>query len=250
MSPRVRVGLLIPSTNTTCEPDFYRVVPPGVTVHTDRLWLTDEAEGAEGMDRMNQEIEEAARYLRTAAVDIVAYGCTTGSFYRGPQYDEEVMARIQAAAGVPAVTTASAVAEALRFLGARRISVATPYPDWNNGQLRDYYEALGFEVLNVEGEPVAARAGQQGINDQEPESILAFAPRVCRPEADVLFCSCTAWRAFEVVAELEGRVKRPVVTSNQATIWATLRRLGVARREAAFGTLFATRAGQGEGGPA
>ena len=61
--------------------------------------------------------------------------------------------------------------EALRFFGARRISVATPYPEWNNRQLRAYLEALGFDVLNVDGEPSAAASGNQGINDHDPEEV-------------------------------------------------------------------------------
>jgi maleate cis-trans isomerase len=238
MTVRTRIGLLVPSTNTTCEPDFYRVAPPHVTVHTGRLWLADDAEEMQAMDRMNAEVEQGARYLKTAAVDVVAYGCTTGSFYKGSGHDADLLKTIQVASGVPAVATAPAVVEALRFLGARKISVATPYPDWNNRQLRPYYEAAGFQVLNIEGEPTAARSGYQGINDQSPESILDFASRVCRPEADVLFCSCTAWRSFEVVQELERRVGRPVLTSNQATAWAAFRHLGISRPDPSFGMLF------------
>ena len=242
MKIRTRIGLLIPSTNTTCEPDFYRVTPPDVTVHTHRLWLTNDDGGARGMDHMNAEVEQGARYLKTASVDTVAYGCTTGSFYKGSGYDDELLEIIRNASGVPAVATAPAVTQALRSLGAERISVATPYPEWINGQLGGYYQSLGFEVLNVEGEPEAAKAGHQGINDQVPESILDFAPLVCRPDADVLFCSCTAWRSFEIVEELERRVGRPVVTSNQATIWATLRQLGRVPKDRAFGTLFSQAA--------
>ena len=238
MGVRTRVGLLVPSTNTTCEPDFYRAAPSDVTVHTHRLWLTKDGEGAEAMDRMNVEAQQGAEYLKTAAVDIVAYGCTTGSFYKGPGCDAQLLDSIQTHSSSPAVATAPAVAEALRFLGARRVSVASPYPEWNNMRLKSYYEGLGFEVLNVEGEPGAARSGQQGINDQDPQSVLDFAPKVCRSEADVLFCSCTAWRSFEVVEELERRIGRPVVTSNQATIWATFKRLGVLTPEPELGSLF------------
>src|SRR5438034_4240702 len=88
---------------------------------------------------------------------------------------------ISKAAGVPAVAAAPAVVDALRHFGARRVSVATPYPDWNNQRLRAYLEASGFEVLNVDGEPRAAKSGNQGINDQDPEDVVAFASRVCRP---------------------------------------------------------------------
>ena len=128
---------------------------------------------------------------------------------------------------MPAVATSPSVVEALRFFGARRLSVATPYPEWNNQRLRAYLEAQGFEVLNVDGEPRAAASGNQGINDQDPEEVAEFASRVCRPEADALLCSCTAWRSVEAVAAIEARTGKPVVSSNQSTIWTALRVLGV-----------------------
>ena len=153
MSSRKRIGLMVPSTNTTCEADFQMAVPRGITVHGQRLWLTNEGTGDEVFNRMNAEIEAGARYLATAKVDVIVYGCTTGSFFKGPGWDREMCAVIQRAAGVPAVATSPSVVEALRAFGARRISVATPYPDWNNRKLRAYLEAHGFEVLNVDGEP-------------------------------------------------------------------------------------------------
>jgi maleate cis-trans isomerase len=116
--------------------------------------------------------------------------------------------------------------------------VATPYPDWNNQRLRAYLEAEGFDVLNVDGEPHAAASGNQGINDQSPESVVAFASRVCRAEADALLCSCTAWRAVEAVDALERRTGKPVVTSNQATIWMALGAIGVTEPVRGFGRLF------------
>ena len=237
MSLRTRVGVMVPSTNTTFEADFQLVAPRDVTIHGQRLWLTNDAEGQAGMDRMNGEIEAGARYLATANVNVVAYGCTTGSFYRGPGYDRDLLATIEKAAGVPAVAAAPAVVEALRHFGARRVSVATPYPEWNNQRLRAYLEASGFEVLNVDGEPRAAASGNQGINDHDPEEVVAFAPRVCRPEADALLCSCTAWRSVEAVAELERRTGKPVVTSNQASIWAAFRALKLSPAIRGFGPL-------------
>jgi maleate cis-trans isomerase len=236
---RQRIGVMVPSTNTTCEADFNMVAPRDVTVHGQRLWMTNDATGDDAYKRMNDEIETGARYLATARVDVIAYGCTTGSFYRGPGWDREMLALITRAAGVPAVATTPSVVEALRAFGARRLSVATPYPEWNNGRLRAYLEAQGFEVLNVEGEPRAAAAGNQGINDQPPESVVEFATRVCRPEADALLCSCTAWRSVEAVAALEAQTGKPVVTSNQATIWTALRALGVEHSVRGFGRLFA-----------
>jgi maleate cis-trans isomerase len=92
--------------------------------------------------------------------------------------------------------------------------VATPYPDWNNQRLPRTWKPRASRVLNVDGEPRAA-AGNQGINDQSPESVVEFAARAGRPEADALLCSCTAWRSVEAVDALEQRTGKPVVTLNQ-----------------------------------
>ena len=96
---------------------------------------------------------------------------------------------------------------------------------------------MGFEVLTVDGEPIAAASGNQGINDQEPESVVEFATRMCRPQADALLCSCTAWRALEAVDPIEQKLGKPVVTSNQATIWAAFRAIGVDPRIRGYGRL-------------
>jgi maleate cis-trans isomerase len=71
---------------------------------------------------------------------------------------------------------------------------------------------------------------------------VAFASRVCRPDADALLCSCTAWRSVEAVAELERRTGKPVVTSNQACIWASFRALGLRPPLEGFGRLLEDRA--------
>src|SRR6266446_4375420 len=237
MSLRKRIGVMVPSTNTTCEADFQLVVPRDITIHGQRLWMTNDGGGDAAFNRMNAEIESGARYLATARVGVIVYGCTTGSFFKGPGWDTQMLEVIRRAAGVPAVATSPSVVEALRFFGARRISVATPYPEWNNRKLRAYLEAQGFHVLNVDGEPRAAASGNQGINDQDPESVVEFASRACRPDADALLCSCTAWRSVEAVAAIEGRIGKPVVTSNQSTIWASLRVLGATQPITGFGRL-------------
>jgi maleate cis-trans isomerase len=200
------------------------------------MWNINELT-VEIMERMNSDVEQAARYLAQAKMDLIVYACTTGSFFKGPGYDDELIQCIEKAAGVPAVATAPAAAQALRFLGAKRISVASPYTQWQNEKLRVYYEAVGFEVLNVEGDPRGAVAGGQGHCDLTPESVLEFASGVCRPEADALFCSCTAWRSMEVAAELERRTGKPVVSANQATVWAAFRRLGITSLQPGFGSL-------------
>jgi maleate cis-trans isomerase len=227
MAIRKRIGILVPATNTTVEPDFHRIAPPGVTIHSQRLWLTNSSTGQRGMDEMNAQLEEGARYLAQGKVEIVTMVGTTNSFYKDIAWSDQMEQIMARGAGVPAVATSPSVVRALNFFGARKISVATPYPDWNNQRLKAYFESAGFQVLNVEGEPWASRAGAQGVNDQDPEVIVDFASRVCREDADALFCPCTGWRAMEAASELEERLGKPVVTAVQATAWRTFRKAGI-----------------------
>ena len=238
MLNRRRVGLMVPATNTTFEADFALVVPKEVTLHAHRLWMSEGVESEDFVDKVNDEVEEAAKYLALAKVEVIAYGFTTGSFYRGIAYSKQLEERIQQAAGVAGVTPATAIVDALHYFGTKRLSVATPYPEWNNAMLLRYLDEAGFVVLNLEGDTrPASIAIHEPMWNQEPESIVEFASKVCLPEADALLCPCTAWRALEVVEELERRLGIPVVTANQTTVWATFRKLGVLQPIHGFGRL-------------
>ena len=242
MARRIHIGLIIPSSDTTAEPDLQMVAPADVTIHSHRLWLPEEGSGEKGMDQMNAGVADAARYLATAKVDAIAYGCTTGSFYRGPGWDTELIRLIENAAGVPATVTSHASVEALRFFGAKKISVATPYPELNNKRLWQYLEGSGFTVLNLEADPWAFEDTDRMIGDREPEDIADYATQACLTDADALFCSCTAWRSLEAVEELERRTGKPVVSANQATAWSVFRKLGITEPIHGFGKLLASLA--------
>ena len=75
---KARIGLIVPSTNTVNEPEFWRLAPPGVTIHTSRVLLLGQTT-AESYIKMGQALDRAAEELATAEVDIIAYGCTSGS---------------------------------------------------------------------------------------------------------------------------------------------------------------------------
>ena len=237
MESRIRIGLIVPSSDATYEPDFMMVAPPRVTFHSHRVWLPEEDIGQRQMDIMNSEVKDAIRYLATAKVDAIACGGTTSSFYKGPGWDTELLRLIEEASGVPAVVTTRSVVDALRFLGIRKMSIATPYPEWNNRKLLEYMEASGFEIANLEADPWAWEDPDRMINDRDPESILEFASGAFDPSADGLFCSCTAWRSLEIVEELERRTGKPVVTSNQANIWAIFSKLDITDPIPGFGSL-------------
>ncbi len=221
-----RIGVLVPSTNTAVEADFQRTLPADVTAHSARLYIPDGVMTAAFLDEMNRDLAEKIRLLASAKVDLIVYACTSGSFYRGRAWDEQVRQTVTAVAGVPCVTTSTAVSLAFRALGLQALSVVSPYPAWTNEKLVAYYESEGLRIVSIASDARAAADGHRAVNDQDPEDIAQFARAHFVSDAQGLFCSCTAWRAMACVAALESGLGVPVVTSNQATIWAALRTLG------------------------
>jgi maleate isomerase len=230
MVDSVRVGLLVPAGNTTFEADFASVCPRGVTLHGHRIAPRGDypAECAEAMDDINSFVPDGCRMLARAGVQAIAYGFTTASFYRGAEYARELVGRMAEAAGAHAFVPSLAVLEAMRFLGARKVSVCTPYPEWNNAVLREFLAGTEFEVLNLDGDPRPTEEAAKGwMWHQEPVDAGRFVVEHCHPDADVVLCPCTSWRVFEVVDEIEWNCERPVVTANQATIWQVFRDLAM-----------------------
>lgn len=229
-----RIGVLVPSTNQVVEPDFAALTPPGATFHTERLW-NGEATPEGGGDgsyllKMNDDLERGVRYLASANLDVIGYCCTSGTYHAGNlEYDAQLSNRITEAGGLPAVTTVAASLEALRHVGARRLSIVGPYGNFLlRERLAPLLESQGFQVVSALGETgMQQRTMDATIGDQDPEHIASFVCENVNDDADAVFIPGTAWRALEVVQQMEDRLGRPVITVNQATIWAVLQKLNL-----------------------
>jgi maleate isomerase len=213
-----RIGLLLPSSNTTMEPDLYSMAPKDVTVHTARMMLRDVT--PEGLEEMAGEAARAARLLKTAEVDIFAYGCTSGSLIRGVEWEKSLKRRLEETAGVPAITTAGAVVEGLKTLEAERVSVFTPYTDVVNMHERTFLEAHGYKVDIIRGLGLTDNQRIGRVSGEQLESFIVPAPG-----SDEVFVSCTNLPVVHLIEKLEEKHRLPFVTSNQATMWAAVRRL-------------------------
>lgn len=233
---RARVGLLVPSSNTTNEPEFGRVLPEGASLHTGRLPLEDV--NADDLAEMAETAARAAEHLGHADVDVVAYGCTTGSLVKGHDYAEALEAEIAAAAGAPAVATALSVERALDALGAGTVAVVTPYVEALDERERSFLEAGGFDVRSIDGRGIERNTEIGSLWPQSAYRQATAAVEGAEGPVDAVFVSCTNYRTFEVVEPLESDLGVPVVTSNQATLWDALGRLDLVHAVEGPGRLF------------
>lgn len=219
---RSRLGLILPSSNTTNEPEFYNHLPDGMSLHTARMRL--ENANAKALEDMANEVERCTDLLATADVDAIAYGCTTGSLVKGAGYDEKIETRIEDRAGVPAVATAASIKRAFDALNLRSLAIATPYIQDLNEREERFLQEAGYEVVDLQGLELEANSA---IGDRTPETTYRQARMLNHGDADGVFISCTNYRTFEIVERLEADLDKPVVTSNQATLWDALQTVGV-----------------------
>ncbi len=224
---RKRIGLLVPTRNRTMEDDFAGWMPRSVAMNTMRMYHPPEqpATMAERLQIMDDHVGESARLLAMVRPDVIAFGCTSGSFLHGLGWDQKIVEEIQAASGgIPTVATARCVVDALNELGVKKVAAASPYPPEINERLKKFLADAGFEVVSFDYED-GRKVGDVDIFD--PEVVFELGKRVDRPEAEAIFISCTNLRAAAIIDRLEKETGKPVVTSNQATFWACLRELGI-----------------------
>jgi maleate isomerase len=216
-----RLGVIIPSSNTTIEQEF-SATPYGssISLHIARIPLSNVT--VEGLSAMEEETEAAARLLKDADVDAIAYACTSGSLIKGVGQDAALAKKIFRVVNCPVVVTSTAVVNALKKLGAHKIALATPYIEEINKKEVDFLFQSGFEVVNTQALCIKENLK---IGRLTADDAVALATRADSCLADAVFISCTNFATFNAISKLETKLKKPVISSNSATLWAALNAL-------------------------
>jgi len=219
-----RVALVVPSSNTVMEVDFYRRLPTEATLHTARMHLVETTpEGESAM--LDDHLPAAIRDMASVNPDVVVFGCTSAGALRGHDYEAQLIRRMADTTGAEAISVAASVRQAIRRRGAARVGVVTPYVDSLNDKIRASLEADGIEVARMHGLGIDENFQIAAV---EPAEIARLATdEFGDADIDLLFASCTNFRALDAREEIERSLGVPVVTSNLAALEATLGRLGV-----------------------
>ena len=220
-----RVGLLVPSSNTVMEVDFYRSLPATVTLHTGRMYMESTTVEGEAL-MLDEHTIPSAKILATAKPDLVVFGCTSAGALRGNQYDAELCRRISEVTGKPTVSVIESARRKLKVTAAARIAVLTPYIDELNQRIKASLEADGVEVVAIHGMGISVNFDLALV---QPWGIVQFARERLgtRLRADALFVSCTNYQALSALPVLRDLYTIPIVTSNQAALEAVAQALSV-----------------------
>ncbi|MEM6610139.1 MAG: Asp/Glu racemase [Pseudomonadota bacterium] len=233
-----RLGLLVPFTNTNLEPDMALMAPDGIMINTARMggYDADEIPDEGQMQSLGAaDLDMPLCLLCGAKPDVILYGCTSATLSHGPVFDRDLSARVAGASGAKTVTAAGAVVEALQALGARKIGFASPYVPALNDLAVAFLSAMGVDcVARAQVEETLDNDGQGALT---PRDVIELGQRADSEAAEAIVLSCTDMRSVEAIAALEETLGKPVVTSNQAMLFAALRRVDYAAPVSGFGQL-------------
>lgn len=206
---RATIGLILPVASPGGTYECSLILPEGVatiSVPLDMKEITVEA-----LKGINEEVIEMSKRLFLA--DVIGYTCTAGSFIGGLEHDRKIIAGIEKATGKQATTTATAVVEGLKALGANRIILVSPYIKEITDIEVKYFADQGFETVYHDSLGLASLVS---VISQPLAETYKFAMQVYRqaPPADVMFITCGGLPSAEIIDPLEKATGMPVISSN------------------------------------
>lgn len=232
MSAPTSIGLIIPSSNRLTEPQFNAYAPPGVGIHVTRLRMTGKFR--KPLSELKRPLVEAAEALSDVKPGMIVFHCTANSMESGLAHEKAIIEIIEQASGCPTITTAQAITQAFDRFGIKKLVLISPYVKATNQLEVNYLTETGYTVLHELGLGLETHA-YSAVTPQEWKNIVK---ENTRADADGYFLSCTNTRMIEAVEDLENDLNKPVINSNQATLWACLKKLGVVHTDKKLGRLF------------
>jgi maleate isomerase len=236
---RKRIGIVVPSTNTTAQPECEALRPRGVTNHIARSTikerpLNSEQAFLEHMQAMRDGIGTAIDQIMTCGPDHLIMGIALESFWGGVAQAGKLQDELSQRAGVGVSMGSTASVAALTAFGARKIAVLTPHQQRGDDMVQLYLKEAGLEVVRLKGLKCPSPRAIAQVSLDEIRNALS---ELDGPDVDALVQLGTALPTVAVAAEAERWLGKPVLAVNAVTYWDALRRCGIDDRVYGIGRI-------------
>ncbi len=236
MKRPVRIGFLVPPGNPTCEPEMFRLAPPGVTVHFTRMVAHGEAGSHKGQEERNRtqiaHLEENVALLTMVKPAVIVMAHTASSYTLGQQGEKDLIAKMVKATGIPFLTAFGSVLTALDRLGVKRVALGAPYAYDSMMKSKAYLELHGLQVPGY-----GVLENVVNIYDETPERAYELGRKVDTSEAQAIFLTGVGMPTIEILEKLERDAGKPAISSASAMMWDALRTAGVKDAITGYGKL-------------
>ena len=229
-----RIGVITLSTDFTIEQDFRKICHDlPIDIFFNRIPFINPL-NHENYLKMAEHIPEVSeQILPGEKIDVIAYGCTSGTIAIG---EEHISSQVQKSKPEAKVTTPiTAALKAFKKLNLKNIAVLTPYPKDVNVTVFDYLSKNdltidSFNSFNLNYDSEIAKVSLESLKENIGNINLE--------KVDGLFVSCTALKIVDILDEVEKKFNTTVISSNQAIIWDCLQLLDMNVKISGYGKLF------------
>ena len=228
-----RVGLITLASDFRIEKDFNNVIyGKNIDLYSNRIQsynpLTNDS-----LKKMAEEIPKVVKnILPNEKLDCIAYGCTSGTIAAGYNSIYEKINLVKPNTKV--TTPITSILNALKILKVNKLSIFTPYTKEINQSLIKFFDKKEIEIIELSYFDIASDID---IGKVDPNHLFDVISKKNLTKSDALFVSCTALPVLSIINELEKKLDKLILSSNQALIWDTLRQIGFKEKDEKFGEL-------------
>ena len=229
-----RIGLITLASDFRIEKDFNDIIyGREIDLYSNRIKsynpLTNET-----LKKMADDITDVtSEILPDQNLDCVAYGCTSGTIAAGYKsiYEKINLAKPNTKVTTPITSTINA----LKNLKINKLSIFTPYTDEINQSVIKYFKEKNVEISELSYFDIAT---DLDIGKVDPNHLYDVLSKLDLSNSDALFVSCTALPVLSIINELEKKLEKIVLSSNQTLIWDTFNQIGYKNKIEGYGELF------------
>ena len=240
-----RIGQIVPSSNTTMETEIPAILRARETTHEERFTFHSsrmrmQKVTKEELAAMDRDSLRCAAELADARVDVMGYACLVAIMSAGEGYHRTSERRLTAAAdeaggSAPIVTSAGALVDGLRAMGARRVSIVTPYMRPLTDLVVRYIESEGVSVADSIALEIPDNLE---VGRRDPMRLVDDVDRLdCAGVDAVVLSACVQMPSLPAIAAVEEKLGLPVTTAAACTAWKMLGSLGLAPTAPAGGAI-------------
>jgi maleate isomerase len=230
-----RIGQIVPSSNTTMETEVPAMLGAALidedvkfTFHSSRAPMKNVSH--DELIAMNGHMSRCALELTDARMDVIASACLVAIMCQGPGYHRQTEATLrdvcrEDAPDTKIVTSAGALIDSLHAIGAKKISIITPYMKNLTTLVSNYIESESIEVIDAISLEVPNNL-KVGLLD--PMDLLSTVNRLSVSNADaVVLSACVQMPSLAALAPAQASFDVPVLSTAAATVFQILRALGI-----------------------
>jgi len=229
-----RIGLITLASDFRIEKDFNNVIyGKEIDLYSNRINcynpLTNET-----LRKMADDIPKVTEnILPEQKLDCVAYGCTSGTIAVGYQSIYEKVNLVKPNTKV--TTPITSAINALKTLKINKLSIFTPYTDEINQSVINYFKKENLDISELSYFDIAS---DLDIGKVDEDYLFDVLTKIDLSNSDALFVSCTALPVLSIIKDLEKKIGKIVLSSNQTLIWDTLKQINFKNKVAGCGELF------------